>query len=139
MKRIVLALLAAATATSAMAGGSFQSGGGTGPLNVESAMLAIKSPIVNVCPTEAKLKAWIYTNKAGPVTYMMIRHGQGAGAPKVIMAKKANGKYVAEISQTINIIQKIDAQYRIAARGAGDYQFSNWVPLKANCSIGLGG
>ena len=138
MKRIVLAGIAAAFATGASAGGNFQVGG-SGPLQVESAMLAIKSPATNACPANATMKAWIYTNRAGPVTYMMIRHGQGAGTPKVIMAKKVNGKYVAEISRTLSIHHKIDAKYRIAARGAGDYRFSNWVPLKANCTIPLGG
>jgi hypothetical protein len=85
------------------------------------------------------VKVWIYTNKAGPVQYMMIRHGQGAGTVQTATTQKANGKYVAEISRTITIHNKIDAQYRIAARGAGDYRFSNWVPLKANCTILLGG
>jgi len=135
MKRILLALLAAATATSAMAGiGDIQSGGGTGPLKVNSAMVAIKSPAGGLCPAQAKLKAWIYTNKAGPVTYMMIRHGQGASVPKVVNTKKVNGLYVAEISQTMVIETAIDTQYRIAAKGAGDYTLSNWAPLKANCA-----
>jgi hypothetical protein len=138
MKRIVIAGIAAAFATGASAGGNFQVGGSR-PLQVESAMLAIKSPATNACPANAIMKAWIYTNKAGPVTYMMIRHGQGAGTPKVVMAKKVNGKYVAEISRTLSIHHKIDAKYRIAARGAVDYRFSNWVPLKANCTIPLGG
>jgi hypothetical protein len=96
-------------ATGAMAGGNFQQGG-SGPLKVESATLAIKSPASNACPANAVVKAWIYTNKAGPVNYMMIRHGQGAGMPQTVMAKKVNGKYVAEISRTITIHQKIDAQ-----------------------------
>ena len=39
----------------------------------------------------------------------------------------------------LHIENKIDAKYRIAARGAGDYSFSNWAPLKANCTIKLGG
>ena len=133
MKRILLALIAAATATSAMAGiGDIQSGGGTGPLKVKSAMVAIKSPS-GVCPAQAKLKAWIYTNKAGPVTYMMIRHGQGASVPQVVNTKKVNGLYVAEISQNMVIVNAIDTQYRIAAKGAGNYTLSNWAPLKANC------
>lgn len=138
MKRFFLTLIATAAATSALAGGNFQQGG-SGPLKVESAMLAIKSPIVNACPTNAKMKAWIYTNKAGPVSYMMIRHGQGAGPVQVVTAKKVNGKYVAEISRTLAIHNKIDAKYRIAAKGAGNYTLSNWVPLKAKCSIMLGG
>ena len=133
MKRILLALLATATATSAMAGiGDIQNGGGTGPLKVNSAMVAIKSP-TGVCPAQAKLKAWIYTNKAGPVTYMMIKHGEGASVPQVVNTKKVNGLYVAEISQTMVVDNAIDTQFRIAAKGAGNYTLSNWAPLKANC------
>jgi hypothetical protein len=138
MKRLILAAALAAISTGAMAGGNFQQGG-SGPFDVKSAMLAIKSPATNACPANAKLKAWIYTTKAGPVRYMMIRHGQSAGPIQTVMAKKINGKYVAEISRTLSIHHKIDAKYRIAARGAGDYRFSNWVPLKVNCTIPLGG
>lgn len=133
MKRILLALTAAATATSAMAGiGDIQGGGGTGPLKVNSAMVAVKSP-TGVCPAEAKLKAWIYTNKAGPVTYMMIKHGEGASVPQVVNTKKVNGLYVAEISQTMVIESAIDTQFRVAAKGVGNYTLSNWAPLKTNC------
>ena len=138
MKKFILAAALAAISTGAMAGGNFQQGG-SGPFDVKSTMLAIKSPATNACPANAKLKAWIYTTKAGPVRYMMIRHGQGAGPIQTVMAKKINGNYVAEISRTLSIHHKIDAKYRIAARGAGDYRFSNWVPLKANCTIPLGG
>jgi hypothetical protein len=133
MKRILLALIATGIATSAMAGiGDIQSGGGTGPLKVKSAMVAIKSPS-GVCPAQAKLKAWIYTNKAGPVAYMMIKHGEGASVPQVVNTKKVNGLYVAEISQTMVVDNAIDTQFRIAAKGVGNYTLSNWAPLKANC------
>ena len=138
MKRLILAALAAVFATSAFAGGNFQVGG-SGPLLVKSAMLAIKSPAINACPADAKMKAWIYTTKAGKISYMMIRHGQNAGPVQTAVAKKVGGKYVAEISRTFTIHQKIDAKYRIAARGQGDFKFSNWVPLKASCNIMLGG
>lgn len=138
MKAFILAAALAATATTAMAGGQFQAGG-SGPLKVTSTLLAIKSPATNACPAEAKVKAWIYTTRAGPVQYMMIRHGQGAGTVQTATAKEVNGKYVAEISRVVTIHNKIDAQYRIAARGTGDFQFSNWAPLKANCTIPLGG
>jgi hypothetical protein len=94
MKKFILAAVFAAISTGAMAGGNFQQGG-SGPFDVKSAMLAIKSPATNACPANAKLKAWIYTTKAGPVRYMMIRHGQGAGPIQTVMAKKINGKYVA--------------------------------------------
>ncbi len=132
MKRFILAAMSAALTTTAWAGGNFQVGG-TGPLLVNSAMLAIKSPAGPGCPANAKMKGWIYTTKAGKISYMMIRHGQGAGTVKTVTAKKVNGKFVAEISKNFVIHNSIDAKYRIAARGAGGYKFSNWVPLKANC------
>ena len=132
MKRFVLATIAAALSTTAWAGGNLQVGG-TGPLLVKSAMLAIKSPAGLGCPANASMKAWIYTTKAGKISYMMIRHGQGAGTVQTATAKKVNGKFVAEISRNLVIHNSIDAKYRIAARGIGDFRFSNWVPLKASC------
>ena len=56
-----------------------------------------------------------------------------------MQAKKVGGKYVAAITRTLSIHARIDTRYRIAARGAGDYRLSDWVPLKANCTIMLGG
>lgn len=132
MKRFTLTAIAAVMATSAFAGGNFQQGG-NGPLLVKSAMLAIKSPASNVCPANASMKAWVYTTRAGQISYMMIRHGQNAGTVQTATAKKVGGKYVAEISRSFTIHNTIDAKYRIAAKGQGDFQFSNWVPLKANC------
>ncbi len=134
MKRLMLAAAAATIATGAMANTLDLQVGGSGPLKVTSAMMAIQSPATNACPTDAKMKAWIYTNKAGPVSYMIIRHGQGVGAVKTATTKKVNGLYVAEISNTFAVHHSIDAQYRIAARAAGDYVLSNWAPLNANCA-----
>lgn len=134
MKKLVLAAVAATLATGATANALDLQVGGSGPLKVTSTMMAIQSPDTEACPAQAKMKAWIYTNKAGPVSYMIIRHGQGAGAIKTASTKKVNGLYVAEISNTFPVHYMIDAQYRIAARAAGDYVMSNWAPLKANCA-----
>ncbi len=130
MKRILLAALTATIATTAWAGGDFQVGG-SGPLLVKSVMMGIKSSNAGNCPANAQMKAWIYTTKAGKISYMTIRHGQGASSVKTVMAKKMGGKYVAEISKNMMINQPINAKYRIAAKGQGDFKFSNWVPLKA--------
>lgn len=132
MKQFALAAISALIATSALAGGQFQQGG-SGPFLVKSAMLAIKSPAGAGCPATAMLKAWVYTTRGGTISYMMIRHGQGAGTVQTAVAKKVNGRFVAEISRNVVIHHSINAQYRIAARGIGDYKFSNWVPLTANC------
>ena len=132
MKRILAAAILGIISTGAFAGGQFQQGG-NGPLLVETVMMGIKTPAGKNCPANAKLKAWVYTNRGGTIRYMMIRHGQGAGTVQTAVAKKVNGKYVAEISKNFTIQQPIDAQYRIAARGANQYQFSNWVPVKRSC------
>ena len=134
MKRLFLAAAAAILATGATANALDLQVGGSGPLNVTSAMMAIQSPDSNACPAQAKMKAWIYANKAGPVSYMIIRHGQSAGPVRTATTKKVNGLYVAEISNTFPVHATIDAQYRIAARGAGDYVMSNWAPLTADCA-----
>ncbi len=132
MKRILFAASACMIATGAFAGGQFQPGG-NGPLLVESIVLGIKTPAGKNCPATGELKAWINTNQGGTIRYMMIRHGQGAGTVQTALAKKVNGRYVAEISRNFTIQQPIAAQYRIAARGAGEYKFSNWVPVKRDC------
>lgn len=130
MKKLVLAAIAATITTSAWAGGNFQVGG-SGPLLVKSVMMGIKSANAGNCPANAQMKAWIYTTKSGPISYMIIRHGQGAGPVKTVQAKKYGNKYLAQITQNMNIVHPIDAKYRIAAKGQGDFKFSNWVPLKA--------
>ncbi|MEX0347519.1 MAG: hypothetical protein AB3N20_21530 [Rhizobiaceae bacterium] len=129
MKKLVLAALAATVTTSALAGGNFQVGG-SGPLLVKSVVLAIKSPPALACPGNGQMKAWINTTKGGKITYMVIRHGQGAGPVKTVTAKKYGNKYAALISQNLAIHHPIDTKYRIAAKGQGDFKFSNWVPLK---------
>ncbi|WP_421856512.1 hypothetical protein [Oricola sp.] len=138
MKTLIATAALAVLATSAFAGGNFQQGG-SGPLKVESVMIGIKSPASNACPANATAKFWIYTNKPGTVSYMTIREGVGASAVKTVQAKKVNGKYVAAVSQQMVIEKKINTRYRVAAKGAGDYMLSNWAPLKANCTIMLGG
>lgn len=67
------------------------------PFKVEKAQLAIKSPGVNACPTHAKISGWIFTNKPGPVTYMIVRRGGQVGAPRTITAVKGAGGYIAQL------------------------------------------
>ena len=130
MKRILMTAMAAMITTTVSAGGNFQVGG-TGPLLVKSIALGIKSPQSLACPPNAPMQAWIYTTKAGKISYMIIRHGQGAGQVKTVNAQKYGSKYVAQISGLVPMPVGVDAKYRIAAKGIGDYKFSNWVPLKA--------
>ena len=108
---------------------------GPKPLNVTDVTLAIKGPDTNVCPAAGEMKAWIYANKPGPVSYFVVRKGQTPGPMKVAQAttKAANGKYVAVISNEFPIVNAINAEYRLAARGEGDYVGARWVRLQTNC------
>ncbi|MEM9999647.1 MAG: hypothetical protein AAF940_02090 [Pseudomonadota bacterium] len=133
----LMALGALAIASPAFAGNDLAAPT-EGKMKVKSAQLGIQSPATNVCPTTAKMKGWIHTTKAGTVQYMMIRKGGSVSGPFSVQAKKSAGGYMAEFSRTLNIVAAIDAEYRIAVSNSGGI-VSNWVPLKANCSIGQGG
>jgi hypothetical protein len=138
--RTFLALVASSfVASAALAGpGDFQVGG-NGPNKVLKAQLGIQGPATNTCPNEAKVTGWVFTNYAGKVQIMIARKGQGVGQPITLDTKKAaNGQYVATYSKTVPILTPVDAEYRILV-GGGSGIMSNWVPLKAKCSIGLPG
>jgi hypothetical protein len=122
-------------ATSAMAGPNDLKAGGNGPATVLKAQLAIIGPATNVCPGQAKVSGWVFTNYAGPVQVMIARKGQGVGQPMTIHAKPAaNGQFIAAFSNTMQIVNAIDAEYRLLV-GGGSGVTSNWVPLKASCKI----
>ena len=107
------------------------------PKVVYSAELGIQGPKTAVCPAEAKVAGWVFTNYAGPVQVMIARKGQGVGAPFTITAKKAaGGRYMATYTKTFPIVAAIDAEYRLLV-GGGSGVASNWVPLKASCKFGL--
>ena len=127
-----------ASAAAAQAVGDFQAGG-DGPSKVLSAQLGIKGPTTTVCPNQATVTGWVFTNYAGPVQVMVARKGQGVGAPMTIQAKPAaNGQFMATYSQKIQIVTPIDAEYRLLV-GGGSGVMSNWAPLKATCGIGMPG
>lgn len=140
LTRTVIALAATSfVATAALAQPLDLQAGGNGPDKVLSATLGIKGPKTNVCPNEATVMGWVETNYAGPVQIMIARKGQGVGAPVVIQAKAApGGRYMATYSKKVTIHTAIDAEYRLLV-GGGAGVVSNWVPLKASCSIGLPG
>jgi hypothetical protein len=140
LSRILLAVAASSfLASAAYAGpGDFVSGG-NGPLKVLKAQLGIKGPKTAACPNEASVTGWVYTDEPGMVQVMIARKGQGVGAPVMIEAKPAaNGQYMAVYSKTVPIHAPVDAEYRLLV-GGGQGVTSNWVPLKASCSIGLPG
>lgn len=108
-------------------------------MKVMDVTLAIKSPDTNICPAVGKLKAWVKTNKAGPVDYFFAKEGGAPGALKTVDVKKSSNGYMLIISQALGIHQATDTKYRLFAKGAdGKYVKSMWVPLKASCKISLG-
>jgi len=104
-----------------------------------SAQLAIKSPKVNVCPTDATMAGWIHTNKPGTVSYMIARKGGTVSGPFQLQAVKSVNGGMASFSKTFPIHAAINAEYRILVSGSDGKVMSNWVPLTASCKIQLGG
>ncbi|MCP4381290.1 MAG: hypothetical protein GY798_07710, partial [Hyphomicrobiales bacterium] len=108
------------------------------PKTVIKAQLAIKGPKNAVCPNEATISGWVFTNYAGPVQVMIARKAQGVGQPMMIDAKPAtNGQFMASFTRTLPIVAAINVEYRLLVGGGGGV-VSNWVPLKASCKIGGG-
>ena len=91
-------MLAATSATVASAGNFVVP---TEPkIKVTKAQLAIKSPNVNVCPAQAEMAGWIFTNKPGTIYYMLARQGGAVSGPYALEAKEgAAGVYIASFSQ----------------------------------------
>jgi hypothetical protein len=103
------------------------------------AMIAIKSPASNACPAQARMKGWIMANKPGAVSYMIARKGGGVSGPFQAEAVPSANGAMATISRDMQIVSAIDAEYRILVADGTGKVMSNWAPLKANCSIQLGG
>jgi hypothetical protein len=69
---------------------------------------------------------------------MIAREGQSVGAPITLQTVPAsNGQYVGTYTRKIAITAPIDARYRLLV-GGGSGMTSNWVRLRASCSIGIG-
>ena len=140
-KKIIAAILiaiSAASSTSAFAGKLAVPN--AGPAVATKAQLGIINPITNACPAKAKLAIWIFTNKPGPVNYMIAKKGGAVSGPYTIQSKKGgNGLSMASYTKTYDIHQPFNAQYRVLVSGTNGKVMSNWVTMKASCKIMLGG
>ncbi len=139
MKRTILAAASIAAVVGLNGGALAMDKIAGGPaLKVTKLQMGIKSPTTNACPTEAKLTAWVFTNKAGKVPIYIAREGGSVAGPYVIETKATgNGTYMGTYNRTLQIHQPIDAMYRASAPKYK--QLSNWIPLKASCKFGQGG
>ena len=106
---------------------------GTGEkLKPTKVQLGIISPQNNVCPGFGKWTAWVQTNKPGKVDILLVRKGGDVYGPyPVTTVKGANGVVLGSYSQAINIVNTIDAEYRVVIPGTS--LASNWAPLVAEC------
>lgn len=106
--------------------------GGQPKLKATKIQLGIISPENNVCPGEAKRMVWVFSNKPGTIPVLIVRKNGGVEGPiQVETTKGANGLSMGSISDTFNIINPIDAEYRVVTPGSN--VASNWVSLKADC------
>lgn len=128
---VLAALLAFGTLATAAQALDFKSGGQP-KLKAVSAQLGIISPANNVCPGNAKLTAWIFTNKPGTIDIMIVRKGGNVAGPyPVTTVAAANGKAMGTYSKSFPVAQPIDAEYKVVI--GGSTVASNWVPLTAEC------
>lgn len=135
---LLMAVALATGSTAALAGNLIATP--ANELKVTKAQLAIKSPIVNVCPAAAKMSGWIFTNKPGTFQYMLVRKGGNVSGPFKIQSKTgANGLHMASFTRSFDVHHKIDSEYRILVGNKYGKALSNWAPLKASCKIQLGG
>ena len=109
------------------------------PMKAISAQLAIKSPKVNVCPATATMAGWIHTSKPGPVSYMIARKGGSVTGPFTLNAVEAVNGGMASFSNSFEVHNAVNTEYRILVSGSAGKVMSNWVSLRASCKIKLGG
>ncbi|MEO8667110.1 MAG: hypothetical protein ABI399_01225 [Bauldia sp.] len=108
------------------------------PFKVEKAQLGIKGPITKVCPNKATLTAWFFASKPGAVTFRYRKPGGGKSNWITINTKKgAGGINLATHVQVAELTKPTETKYMVEVKGYP--VISPWVPLKASCSIGLGG
>jgi hypothetical protein len=121
-----LALVAGSTAAQAL---DFKSGGQP-KFKATKAQLGIISPADGVCPGNAKVTAWVFSNKPGTVDVMLVRKGGGVFGPYAVTTAKGSGGVVMGTMTTgFAIDAPTTAEYRIVV--AGGVVASNWVPLTA--------
>ena len=109
--------------------GDFQVGG-SGPAKPTKAQLGIVSPADGVCPGNAKVTAWVFTNKPGTINIMLVNKNGGVYGPyPVKTAKGAGGVVMGSLNTGFAIDAPTDTKYRIVI--ANSDVVSNWVPLTA--------
>jgi hypothetical protein len=128
--KIGLAILLAVAATATGANAFDLKGGGQVKLKPTKAQLGIQSPADGVCPGNAKVTAWVFTNKPGTINIMLVNQKGGVFGPYPVKTSEGSGGIVMGTLNTgFAIDAPTDTKYRIVI--AGTPVVSNWVPLTA--------
>jgi hypothetical protein len=131
MIRMLKSGLALALALGALTGAASAldlKGGGQVKLKTTKVQLGIISP--DDCPGQGVLQAWIFTNKPGKVSILIVeKDGDVAGPYQVTTVAGSGGTVLGSYKQNLMIHHPIDNQYRVAVVGSDVH--SNWVPLAA--------
>jgi len=137
MRNVLTAGIAGLIAAIALSGvalaGPFDlKAGNSGKLVPTKLQLGIISPADNVCPGNGKMTAWVQSNKPGTINILIVRKGGNVAGPYAVKTVKgANGVVMGSFTQNLQIINAIDAEYRIVVPGTK--VVSNWAPLYAEC------
>lgn len=105
-------------------------GGGQVKLKPTKAQLGIISPADGVCPGNAKVTGWVFTNKPGKVDVLLVNKKGGVFGPyAVTTSENSGGKILGSFNTGFAVDAPTDTKYRIVI--AGTDVVSNWVPLTA--------
>ncbi len=122
------ALALAAIATTAQAF-ELQAGGAV-KFRPIKAQLGIVSPADGVCPGAAKVTGWVFSNKPGTASVMLVNANGGVYGPyPVKTVETADGKAMGSFSTGFMIDAPTDTSYRLVIANSDVH--SNWVPLTA--------
>lgn len=99
-------------------------------LTPTKAQLGIISPTDGVCPGNAKVTGWVFTNKPGKIDVLLVNKGGAVLGPYAVTTTKGSGgTIVGSFTTGFAIDAPTNTQYRIVI--AGTPVTSNWVPLTA--------
>ena len=108
-------------------------------LEAIGAVLTIRANATSACPAKAKMSGLITTSAPGKVNYRIVgADGSVTGPFETEAAPSAKGG-MASFATSLDILKPTDTQYRVlVSDGDGDIS-SQWVTLKASCTITLAG
>lgn len=132
-KTIGAALVAlACSATLASALDLDLQGGGQVKPRVTKIQLGVLAPEGNVCPGQAKLNVWVFSNKPSTFPILLVSdNGVVLGPYQVETVKGANNVTIGTWSDTMLIGSSISTSYHVVTPHS-DIS-SPWVPLTVSC------